>query len=43
MKISYTFCQDLGPQILHLMNRKNQPNGKRKRNHFACGPFKWIL
>ncbi len=39
MKIAYTFCQHLGPQILSLLNRKNQPNGK-KRNHLACSPFK---
>ncbi len=35
MKISYTFCQHLGPQILNLMNTKHQPNGK-KSNHFSC-------
>jgi hypothetical protein len=29
MKISFTFCQHLGPQILSLMNRKNQLNGKK--------------
>jgi hypothetical protein len=41
MKTSYTFCQHLGPQILSLVNTKNQPNGKNKlKNHFPCCPFK---
>ncbi len=39
MKISCTFCQHLGPQILSLVNTKNQPNGK-KMNHFPCCFFK---
>ncbi len=39
MKISCTFCQHLGPQILSLVNRKNQPNGGGK-DHFAYNPFK---
>ncbi len=38
MKISCTFFQHLGPQILSLLNEKNEPNGKR-RNHFSCSPF----
>ncbi len=40
MKFSYTFCQHLGPQILNLVNRKNQPNGGGGRNHFAYSPFR---
>ncbi len=40
MKISYTFCRHLGPQILSPVNRKNQPNGKKKRHHFACSPIR---
>ncbi len=39
MKTSYTCCQHLGPQIISLVNAKNQPNGK-KRNHFFCCPFR---
>ncbi len=42
MKISYTFCQHLGPQILNLVNTKNQPNGK-KRIIFLVALSKWIL
>ncbi len=38
MKISCTFCWHLGPQILNLGNRKNQPNGKKI--HFSCCLFK---
>jgi hypothetical protein len=39
MKLSYTFGQHLGPQIVSLMNTKNQPNGKKK-NHLPCCLFK---
>ncbi len=39
MKISFTFFQHLGSQILSLVNTKNQPNGKKK-NHFPSCPFK---
>jgi hypothetical protein len=42
MKISSTFCQQLGPQILSLMNRKNQPNGEKKIILFVA-LLKWIL
>jgi hypothetical protein len=38
MKISYTFCQHLGPQILSLMNIKNQRNGMKKEL-FSLLPF----
>ncbi len=38
MKISCTFCQHLGPQIISLVNRKNQPNGKKKES-FCLQPF----
>ncbi len=38
MKISCTFFYHLGPQILSLVNRNNQPNGE-KMIHFACSPF----
>ncbi len=31
MKISYTFCRHLGPQILSLVNTNNQPNGRGKK------------
>ncbi len=37
MKISCTFCQFLGPQILSLVNTKNQPNGKKES--FSLLPF----
>jgi hypothetical protein len=37
MKISYTFFQHLGPQILSLVNTKNQPNGEKKS--FFLLPF----
>jgi hypothetical protein len=30
MKISCTFCQHLRPQILSLVDTKDQPNGKKK-------------
>ncbi len=30
MKISCTFCRHLGPQIINLMNTKNEPNDKNK-------------
>jgi hypothetical protein len=43
MKISYTFCQHLGPQILNLMNTKNQPNGMKKGIIFFVALSKWIL
>jgi hypothetical protein len=39
MKISYIFFRHLGPQILSLMNKKNQPNGE-KMNHFVSSPFR---
>jgi hypothetical protein len=32
MKISSTFFWHLGPKILSLMNRKNQPNGEKKES-----------
>jgi len=32
MKISYTCCQHLGPQIFNLVNTKNQPNGQKKES-----------
>ncbi len=35
MKISCTYFRPLEPQILSLVNRKNQPN-EEKKNHFAC-------
>jgi len=38
MKNSYTCCWQLGPQILSLMNIKNQPNGK-KNESFSLQPF----
>ncbi len=38
MKISCTFFQYLGPEILSLVNMKNQPN--RKKIHFPCCPFR---
>jgi len=34
-----TLRQHLRPQIISLMNIKNQPNGK-KRNHFPCCSFR---
>ncbi len=37
MKISCTFCQHLGPQILSLVNKKNQQNGGKKP--FSLLPF----
>jgi hypothetical protein len=37
MKISHTFCQHLGPQILSLMNIKNQMEKKKKS--FSLLPF----
>ncbi len=39
MKIFCTFCRHLGPQILSLVNIKNQPNGKKK-NRFSCCLFR---
>jgi hypothetical protein len=39
MKFSYTFCWHIRPQILNLVNRKNQSNGGKKI-HFACSCFK---
>jgi hypothetical protein len=39
MKISCTCCQHLGPQILILVNTKNQPNGQKK-NNFPCSLFR---
>jgi hypothetical protein len=42
MKISYTFFQHLGPQILNLVNTKNQANGK-KRIIFLVALLEWIL
>ncbi len=33
IKNSFTFYQHLRPQIISLVNTKNQPNSK-KRNHF---------
>jgi hypothetical protein len=36
--ISYTCDLHLGPQILSLMNTKNQPNDE-KSNPFSCNPF----
>jgi len=39
MKISCTCCWHLGPQILSLMNIRNQPNGKIK-SLFPSSPFK---
>ncbi len=38
MKISYTFCSHLGPQILSLVNRKNQLNGEKNKN--VNSPFR---
>jgi len=43
MKISYTFFLHLGPQILSLVNRKNQPNGKKKKIILLVALSKWIL
>ncbi len=40
MKISCTFFQHLGPQILSLMNTKNQPNGKKKNYFLTYCPFR---
>jgi hypothetical protein len=40
MKIFYTFCWHLGPQILNLVNIKNQPNGKKKES-FSLLPFQY--
>jgi hypothetical protein len=31
IKHSFTFYQHLGPQILRLVNTKNQPNGNFKK------------
>jgi hypothetical protein len=38
MKISYTCYQQLGPQILNLVNTKNQSNGE-KQESFSLLPF----
>jgi hypothetical protein len=40
MKISCTCCWQLGPQILSLVNTKNQPNGEKKKNHFPYNHFR---
>jgi hypothetical protein len=37
MKISCTFCQHLKPQILSLVDTKDQQNGKKKS--FSLLPF----
>jgi hypothetical protein len=42
MKNSCTFCQHFGPQILNLVNVKNQPNGK-KGIIFLVALLEWIL
>ncbi len=42
MKFSYTFYQRLEPQILSLVNTKNQSNGK-KGIIFLVAFSKWIL
>jgi hypothetical protein len=36
MKISYKFYQHLVPQILSLVNTKNQSNAEKNKNHFPC-------
>jgi hypothetical protein len=41
MKISYTFCQHLGPQILSLMNTKK--NQMEKKIIFLVAILEWIL
>ncbi len=38
MKISYTFCRHLGPQILSLANRKK--SSKWILFIYACSPFR---
>ncbi len=38
MKFSYTFFSHFGPQILSLVNRKNQLNGEKKKN--VNSPFR---
>jgi hypothetical protein len=43
MKISCTFFWQLGPQILNLVNRKNQPNGKKKIIILLVALLEWIL
>jgi hypothetical protein len=42
MKLSYTFHWHLGPQILNLMNIKNQEN-RKKRIILLFALSKWIL
>jgi hypothetical protein len=42
MKISFTFFQHLGPQILNLVNTKYQPN-EEKKIIFLVALSKWIL
>ncbi len=42
MKISFTFFQHLGPQILSLVDTKYQPNGGKK-TIFLVALSKWIL
>jgi hypothetical protein len=44
MKISCTFCQHLGPQILSLVNTKIQLNGpKNKSFPLLRALLEWIL